>query len=145
MTEFNPKLKLTELDNVCHRPHRRLSPPLLGSSQEHQACHCPGTIILYLENCLQPFRGTKISPSPLLMIDLWLIFTGLQPPLHLRTQVWHRLCSQVHRSWWESSLPSVAGTRLPLTQKCFYLVFWNLMKHLTIVSDVNVTSYIWNV
>ena len=69
MTEFNPKLKLAEPDNVCHRPHRRLSPPLLGGSQEHQACHCPGTIILYLENCLQPFRGTKISPSPLLLID----------------------------------------------------------------------------
>ena len=70
MTELNPNLKLAELENVCHRPHRRLSPPLLGSSQEHQACHCPGgKNILHLENRLQLFRGTKISPSPLLLID----------------------------------------------------------------------------
>ena len=31
-----------ELEDVCHRPHRRLSPPLLGRPQEHQACHCAG-------------------------------------------------------------------------------------------------------
>ena len=85
MTEFNPKLKLAEPDNVCHRPHRRLSPPLFGSSQEHQACHCPGTIILYLENRLQPLGGTNVFPYGTLSDDY--VFTGLQPPLHLRTQV----------------------------------------------------------
>ena len=31
-----------ELEDVCHRPHRRLSPPLLGCPQEHQACHSAG-------------------------------------------------------------------------------------------------------
>ena len=35
-------LAFAELDNVCHRPHCRLPPPLLGCPQKHQACHSSG-------------------------------------------------------------------------------------------------------